>query len=97
MIPKNDFINAVNAIREVDDFYGKFGQECNVQTALVRTLMDAVGDKYEWIDWWICDTDYGTRNPSVKSSRSTPQDQVIDTVDKLYDFVAEYYAKEGDV
>lgn len=96
MISKQDFINAVNAIREVDDFYSSCGKECNVQTALVRTLMDAVGDKYEWIAWWICDNNYGAGHPYVKSSRTQPQERVIDNVEKLYDFIVEYYTGEED-
>jgi hypothetical protein len=95
MIPKEDFVNAVNSIKEVEDFYHQHGYKCYAKNAITRTLMDAIGDKYEWVAWYINTTKYGKVNNSVSTGDSTEsvKHYVIDSPDALYDFLVDYYAE----
>ena len=48
MITKKDFVSAVNSIKEVENFYHQYGHKCYVKNSLIQTLIDAVGDKYDY-------------------------------------------------
>lgn len=99
MIAKEDFVNAVNSIKEVEDFYHQHGYKCYVKNALIRTLIDAIGDKYEWVAWYINTTKYGTVNNTVSTGDSTQKVKhyIIDSTDSLYDFLVDYYAEHETV
>lgn len=95
MIAKEDFVNAVNSIKEVEDFYHHHGYKCYVKNAFTRTLMDAISDKYEWVAWYINITKYGKVNNIVSAGDSIEnvKHYIIDSADALYDFLADYYAE----
>lgn len=95
MITRKDFVNAINSIQEVESFYTQHECKCYVRNILARTLMNAVGDKYEWVAWYINTTKYGKVNNSVSTGDSTEnvKHYVIDSPDALYDFLVDYYAE----
>lgn len=93
MITKKDFVSAVNSIKEVENFYHQYGHKCCVKNSLIQTLVDYVGDKYEWTAWYINTTLYGEVNNTVSVGEygNDVKHYVIKTVDDLYDFLADYY------
>lgn len=93
MITRKDFVSAVNSIKEVEEFYHQHGYKCYVKNAITRTLMDAIGDKYEWVAWYINTTKYGKVNNNVSAGDSTEsvKHYIVDSVDDLYDFLVDYY------
>ena len=95
MITRKDFVNAINSIKEVEDFYHQHGYKCYVKNALTRTLMDVISDKYEWVAWYINTTKYGKVNNTVSAGDSTEnvKHYIIDSVDALYDFLVDYYSE----
>lgn len=95
MITRKDFVNAVNSIKEVEDFYTQHEYKCYVKNILARTLMNAIGDKYEWVSWYVNTTKYGKVNNSVSTGDSSEnvKHYVIDSADALYDFLIDYYSE----
>lgn len=93
MITRKDFVSAVNSIKEIEEFCHQHGYKCYVKNAITRTLMDAIGDKYEWVAWYINITKYGKVNNNVSAGDSTEsvKHYIVDSVDDLYDFLVDYY------
>ena len=93
MISKDEFLNAIDAIRTHEMFvtdvfdvcskhnintdYCVFGLSDSLVSTVVDLLADGMNDTYEYISWWLFDCDFGKHNNTVVVKG--------DDVDKSYD------------
>lgn len=97
MISKETFIKAIDLIKEQDninkefscalekvgDGYFLFGTDNKYLEALLMVLKESVGDKYDYISWWL----YEDSTDNKISSADGKQEWTLDTTEQLYDFI----------
>ena len=79
---KSDFVDAINAIKT----YNK--KINNIQTVLVKTLVEVFNDYSEMIDYFIYELDFGERwSPGFITANG--QDIKMQTAEDLYDYLVD--------
>lgn len=112
MITKEEFVKAIEALKQqdaVDDnfqihmeaaFPGSYAPiyENGLWEVSIHLLELAMEDRYEYISWWIYDTEYGNRKDMTKISWTEDGQQKsieLTSSDALYDFLAEKSKKKS--
>ena len=112
MIPKEEFLKAIEALKQqnaIDDnfqthmeaaFPGSYAPMYeNVLWALSIHLLElAMEDRYEYVSWWVYETDYGKSEDMTEISWTEDGQEKsvkLTTEDALYDFLVEN-AKHND-
>lgn len=108
MISKDEFLKAIDATKSysevTNDIYNicrkhhmdaSFGIGDNLVDAVIDVLMDGMNDEYEYIAWWVFDCEYGKCNNTViVKNDDGDKNCELDSAEKLYDFLVEYYNKD---
>ena len=93
------YISAIKRIDEKEDQLIKFGFDINskliqnlmqLQSYNVKYLQDLMNDKYETVSWFIYENNYGKNKFEITHSKPKQQVFVIDSVDKLYDYLVNH-------
>ena len=61
--------------------------------SLIEVLADSMGDKDEWIEWWLWDTNFGKDHNEVKVKGRS---YCIKTAGDLYKFLKMHYEVSAD-
>ena len=63
-----EFAEYIEELRKNEEYINKLAdlnvnvfEELTLETMVVELLAKAIGDKYEWLSWWIWEKEYGTR------------------------------------
>lgn len=83
--------NFSKALETVGDGFFVFGAKNKLLDALLSVLKDGMSDKYDYIDWWLYETSAGYD----VWDKTNDKHWVLDTPEKLYDFLVE--TSEEDV
>lgn len=71
------------ALEKVGDGHFIFGVENKYLDALLMVLKESIGDKYDYISWWL----FEDSPDNIVTSADGLQEWVLDTPEKLYDFI----------
>lgn len=112
MIPKEEFLKAIEALKQqnaIDDnfqthmeaaFPGSYApiyENCLWELS-IHLLELAMEDRYEYVSWWVYETDYGKREDMTEISWTEDGQEKsvkLTTAEALYDFLVEN-AKHND-
>lgn len=106
MISKEEFLKAIDALKQqnaVDDnfhthmefaFPGSYAPiyENGLWALSIHLLESAMEDRYEYVNWWIYETDYGKRESMTTVSWTEDRQKIsvnLTTPEALYDFLVE--------
>lgn len=86
------FENALQEYAEDKDFTGFFTQDSSF---IIEWLEKAMGDKDDWISWWVYETECGTVSEDLCTATEDGKKWVLRTVENLYDFLFAIYPISG--
>lgn len=102
MLTKNEFVKAINAIKDIDEKLDNNIKdkdlrlsfcEYSLQDAMIELLESAMGipvdDNYgSTISWWIYENDFGKNHWSIieKDENDNETEIYLDTPEELYDY-----------
>lgn len=90
------FENALQEYAGDKDFTGFFTQDSSF---IIEWLEKAMGDKNDWISWWVYETECGTVSEDLCTATDGKENGkkkwVLRTVEDLYDFLFAIYPISG--
>lgn len=104
-ISKEEFVEVINSIEEAMDLWDNIeklvaNSNCQVgcqleithQATVIRLLELLTYDEYEYIQWWIYETDFGKHGTEIYNSDDSVEAD-IKTAEDLYDHLYESFVE----